>query len=245
MKASNSCMKRLAAFTSVALTLAVAGCLCAADAQRGGSRGGFSRGGASSSRSGFTSSAHFAAAPSYHYAGGAFATGRPSIAPSLARPSFYSRRPVSPPVIRYRRPFVRNGVGIPYGYYGVSGWVATDYPGYYPDAASYYDGSAAQPEPPAYYGEQPYQGPPPPEYAPRPSEPPQPRAPLADEDAVTLVFKDGRPPQQIHNYALTRTMLYVRDQHHQDIPVDQLDLAATQKANQNSGVDFQLPVSAN
>jgi hypothetical protein len=60
-------------------------------------------------------------------------------------------------------------------------------------------------------------------------------------EAVTLVFKDGRSPVQIHNYLLTRTMLYVRDQQHREIPTDQLDLAATAKVNQAAGVDFQLP----
>jgi hypothetical protein len=76
---------------------------------------------------------------------------------------------------------------------------------------------------------------------------PQPApAPAPDpEEPITLIFKDGRPPLHIRNYALTRTMLYVRDQHHQDIPVAQLDLAATQKANEDTGVDFQLPVAAN
>jgi hypothetical protein len=36
-------------------------------------------------------------------------------------------------------------------------------------------------------------------------------------------------------------MLYVRDQHHRDIPLDQLDLDATEKVNHKAGVDFQLP----
>jgi hypothetical protein len=36
-------------------------------------------------------------------------------------------------------------------------------------------------------------------------------------------------------------MLYVRDQRHRDIPLDQLDLDATQKVNHDAGVDFQLP----
>jgi hypothetical protein len=61
------------------------------------------------------------------------------------------------------------------------------------------------------------------------------------EEAVTLVFKDSRPSEQIHNYILTRTTLYVRDQHPRDIPTDQLDLASTAKVNQAAGVDFQLP----
>jgi len=171
-----------------------------------------------------------------------------SYAAPLARPNFYSRRPAAPPVIRYRRPD-RNAVGVPYGYYGLNGnfgWVDTNYPGYYPDSAPYYDATAAQQPVPDY-------GPPPPdqaqqtppEDAPRYSVLPHTQSPPAAEDAVILIFKDGRPPQQIHNYILSRTMLYVRDQRHQDIPVDQLDLAATQKANENSSVDFRLPVATN
>ena len=61
---------------------------------------------------------------------------------------------------------------------------------------------------------------------------------------MTLVFKDGRPVEQIHNYILTRTMLTVWDEHHRVIPVDQLDLAATEKVNHDAGVDFQLPTVA-
>jgi hypothetical protein len=67
--------------------------------------------------------------------------------------------------------------------------------------------------------------------APRPIEP----------DEVTLVFKDGRPAQKIHNYALTRTTLYVTDGRHREIAVADLDLVATEKANREAGVNFQLP----
>jgi hypothetical protein len=61
-------------------------------------------------------------------------------------------------------------------------------------------------------------------------------------NAVTLVFKDGRPSQTIHNYALTRTTLYVTDGRPREIPVEALDLAATEKANREAGVNFRLPV---
>ncbi len=64
-----------------------------------------------------------------------------------------------------------------------------------------------------------------------------------NEDAVTLVFRDGRPSEQIHNYALTRTTLYVLDEHRRDISVDELDLDATAKVNRDAGVDFQLPIA--
>jgi hypothetical protein len=69
----------------------------------------------------------------------------------------------------------------------------------------------------------------------RPAPPPEP------EEAVTLVFKDGRAPEQIHNYMLTRTTLYVQDEHRREIAVGDLDLDATRKANKDAGVEFQLP----
>jgi len=86
--------------------------------------------------------------------------------------------------------------------------------------------------------------------------PPAPRGPypppavahptaLPENDAVTLVFKDGRPPEQVHNYVMTRTTIYVQDEHRHNIPVDQLDIAATAKTNQEAGVDFQVPTLPN
>lgn len=68
-----------------------------------------------------------------------------------------------------------------------------------------------------------------------PSPPPQ------GEDALMLMFKDGRPPLEIHNYALTRTTLYVLDQARRDIPVNEIDVAATQKVNRDAGIDFEFP----
>ena len=63
----------------------------------------------------------------------------------------------------------------------------------------------------------------------------------APEDTTTLVFKDGRPPEQIHNYALSRTAIYITGPRIREIALDDLDLAATQRANQDSGTPFQLP----
>jgi hypothetical protein len=68
--------------------------------------------------------------------------------------------------------------------------------------------------------------------------------PAADEDAVTLIFKDGRPAEHIHNYAMTRTTLYVQGPHHREIPMDELDLPATEKANSKAGVSFEVPQGA-
>ncbi len=62
-------------------------------------------------------------------------------------------------------------------------------------------------------------------------------------DAVTIVFRDGRPRQQIRNYILTRKTLFIGDDNQPAIPVEQLDLIATIKANEEAGVTFQLPPS--
>ena len=62
-----------------------------------------------------------------------------------------------------------------------------------------------------------------------------------NEETVTLIFKDGRPSEQIHNYAMTSTTLYVLDSPHRNIPLDQLNLSATTKLNDDAGVNFQLP----
>jgi hypothetical protein len=65
------------------------------------------------------------------------------------------------------------------------------------------------------------------------------------ETAVTLIFKDGRRPLQIHNYALTQSTLFVGDARGVTIPIDQIDIPATEKANSDAGVDFHLPRSTN
>ena len=69
-------------------------------------------------------------------------------------------------------------------------------------------------------------------------------APVHPQPATRLIFKDGRPPQQVQNYALTATTLYALDgEMQQQIPLSLLNLAATIQANQAAGVDFALPVS--
>lgn len=164
--------------------------------------------------------------------------------PGLVRngPANYLARPAYSAVSPYRRSYLR-----PY-YTRVqfvapvwTGWIGPGFLGY-PDTIGYGDLAA----PPNYA--EPYESQPPDVSQPAPAnlyaeslEPSRPSSALESEDAVTLVFKDGRTPEQIHNYILTRMTLYVRDQHHRDIPLDQLDLAATQRLNHDAGVDFQLP----
>jgi hypothetical protein len=57
-------------------------------------------------------------------------------------------------------------------------------------------------------------------------------------DLVTLIFNDGRPPEQIQNYLLTSKAVYVLDGSRRVIPVDQLDMETTDKVNREAGVDF-------
>ena len=108
------------------------------------------------------------------------------------------------------------------------------------DAAQAYPEYAPAPYDPAPEPSQPQQPAAPWPYSrPAPSESPAP--PPAPEAPVTLVFKDGRPHEQIRNYLMTATTLSVLDQHRREIPVDQIDLAATVKLNRESGVDFNVP----
>ena len=149
---------------------------------------------------------------------------------------------------RTRRPYRPSyGAGVGYGVagYGYPGSIGPYSPAY-PYGMGYDDSgasaNAAPAEPEGYDAgtaapEQPWPGMP----NPSASEQAQPSPSPESAEAVTLVFKDGRPPVQIHKYILTPTTLYVRDQHPRDIPTDQLDLAATAKVNQDAGVDFQLP----
>ena len=69
-------------------------------------------------------------------------------------------------------------------------------------------------------------------------------APVHPQPSTTLIFKDGRSPVQVHNYALTGSTLYALDgDSRQEIPLSQLDVPATVEANRKAGIDFALPVS--
>jgi hypothetical protein len=66
--------------------------------------------------------------------------------------------------------------------------------------------------------------------------------PLPAQPPTTLVFQDGRPTEQVHNYVLTKTTLYDLDANsHRDIPLADLNLPATIAANRSAGIDFSLP----
>jgi hypothetical protein len=135
-----------------------------------------------------------------------------------------------------------------YGYYG----------GFYgsPDDSSYADQPQAAPaNQDANYQDMNAQAPPPDSgyegsYGQSPARPAyqsQAAAPTAipDQPKTTLLFKDGRPPQQVQNYAVTSTTLYVLDgERRRAIPLDEIDLPQTQKTNRDAGLDFDIPAGA-
>lgn len=64
----------------------------------------------------------------------------------------------------------------------------------------------------------------------------------APEQRLTLIFKDGRAPQTMQNYMMNSKQLTCMDpQHFEQIPLDQIDIAATVKANRANGLDFVVP----
>jgi hypothetical protein len=242
-------MRRLAAAAMVVVWMVLPAC-----AQRSAGRGGFSghsapafHGGGSTARGfsgargGYAPGRATAVRRTYQRAGAGAFRQRPPYRPSPpSNPSRYSGS------WRYRRPYVSlYAGGIPYG---VSGWIPPYYLGYPDDTGD--DESAANSDSEGYDQQADEQGPPPwpSAYDQGPVAPayayahPAPAA--ENEAAVTLVFKDGRPAEQIHNYILTRDTLYVGDRHPIQIPVDQLDLDATVKANREAGVDFRLPAGS-
>jgi hypothetical protein len=216
-------------------------------------------------RGSFTASAptRFAGPPRYTFNGpprSAFTgVGRyPATAQGFARsgPGNFNVRSAYPDRSSHRMPYRppyrggnRFGSGGPYVYTAWPGWYNPYLLGYpyladYSDYGDNNDSSASQGYLSQDYGSEPAeqgQTEPPPLPAWRSSNPPQLAAASESAEPVTIVFSDGRPPEQIHNYLLTPTTLYILDQHRQQIPIDHLDLAATEKVNRDVGIDFSLP----
>ena len=62
------------------------------------------------------------------------------------------------------------------------------------------------------------------------------------EGPLTVVFKGGRAPETMQNYMVTSKALTDLDpNHYQQIPLDQIDIAATMRANRANGLEFQIP----
>lgn len=150
--------------------------------------------------------------------------------------------------------------GYPYGYYPYLNVID---PGFYdwslPGDSGDGQGGAASYAPYADYGDayaagqqSPYYSPEPypqqeNEQAPMPSggRPAYPGAASgapAAEESVTLIFKNGRAPETVRNYMMNaKALIDLDQQHYEQIPLDQIDIAATKQANRARGLDFQVP----
>lgn len=75
------------------------------------------------------------------------------------------------------------------------------------------------------------------------SEPPPPEEPVVTQPATTLVYRDGHRAEVV-NYAILGDALFDfdDDERTRKIPLADLDLNATAKANDLRGVDFKLPL---
>ena len=61
---------------------------------------------------------------------------------------------------------------------------------------------------------------------------------------LTVIFKGGRAPEKMQNYMVTSSALTNLDgEHFEKIPLDEIDVLATQQANRRSGIDFEVPVA--
>src|SRR5919198_1446910 len=77
--------------------------------------------------------------------------------------------------------------------------------------------------------------------APEPKEEPK---PAADQPSTTLVFHDGHTVE-VKNYAIIGDVLYdFSGDHRKKIALADLDLTATEKQNEDRGIDFRLPTHA-
>jgi hypothetical protein len=119
-----------------------------------------------------------------------------------------------------------------------------------PYPTEYYQGNPAMPEQDSAsqqdYPAQPHAGQ---QYAPQPNgmaaQTPElsgSSSGASSQHAVTVIFNDGRPPVQIHNYLLTASTLTVLDPQYREIPLNNIDVRATEQANRSAGVDFRVPV---
>ncbi len=73
--------------------------------------------------------------------------------------------------------------------------------------------------------------------------PPEAVADSRPSDPTVLIFRDGRK-QEISNYAIMGQVVYVFDEHTKKIPLTDLDVSATVKANDDRGLEFKVPQQA-
>lgn len=241
-----------------ALALSLGFCLAAtAWGQRGASGG---HAGMAHSSGGFSSGHSFSmSSPGPSRTFGSVPAYRPSLA---NQPRSLYTSPIGPPpfggtqpitgrrytytTTRYRPYYYSSGVYLVPGFlnYGYGyGYLDDSYSSDQQQAAPAAPDVYAQAPGPDYGYDQAYgQAPPRPPYEPQAAAT---AAEVPDQPQITLLFKDGRAPQQVQNYAVTRTTLYVLDgAKRREIPLDEIDLPQTEKTNRDAGLDFEIPAGA-
>jgi hypothetical protein len=69
----------------------------------------------------------------------------------------------------------------------------------------------------------------------------EPQVPVADQPSTLLVFQDGHT-LEVRNYAIVGDQLYdLSEGSRRKIALADLDVSATEKQNDNRGLDFRLP----
>jgi len=132
-------------------------------------------------------------------------------------------------------------------YYGWDNGYNDDYPytGYIPGTFDKYPGYPypAQYAPPPYYSSLPPQV----NNTPEPQPPQRQRSNQRSNDEFSeptvLVFRDGHR-EEIANYAIMGSTIFVLAGSHSRIPIAELDVPATERVNQDHGVDFHVPTKA-
>ena len=155
------------------------------------------------------------------------------------------RRGQRPYVYGYGNYLFPNFVGYPFGF--DPGFYADDSDQSEPNSAPQPDVSAGQG--PENYAEEPPPSPPLAEaqgagdtYRPPYTGPVVSTQPARPQPVTVLVFKDGRPNQEVHNYVLTGTALYDLDgDTRREFPLSEINVPATVETNRAAGVDFTLP----
>jgi hypothetical protein len=72
----------------------------------------------------------------------------------------------------------------------------------------------------------------------------EPAASPAPEQPLTVYFKGGRSPLTMQNYMMTgKTLTDLDSGHFARIPIDQIDVAETQRVNGAAGLQFQVPAA--
>jgi hypothetical protein len=171
---------------------------------------------------------------------------------TIAVPPFGFRNP-NFPHHHFPRTF---GYVLPYGPYYYGGYAPYamdygDYPGYTGYVAGTFDASpypgypypAQYAPPPNYYS--PYSSPPPVNSAPAPQSYQQRRSGRDDSasdnaEPTVLVFRDGHR-QEVANYAIMGSTLFVLSGPRSKIPIAELDVPATERVNQSRGIEFHVP----